>query len=167
MVETPEEPREGTAARLGKSAEAYGLAGARWAGRGDEAQGLSLLGLAAAAGAFVCLFLPWLEFGGNEQSGWFLAVGAWYGLLALAVVLVEVLLLGRAWASAGSGILAFSLSAAAGVIGLTAFVNLRWGSPLPQGFSVFAYGAWLGLAFAILLILIAALRLAGLWRSTR
>lgn len=164
MVETPEEPREGTAARLGKSAEAYGLVGARWAGRGDEAQGLSLLGLAAAAGAFVCLFLPWLEFGGNEQSGWFLAVGAWYGLLALAVVLVEVLLLGRAWASAGSGILAFCLSAAAGVIGLTAFVNLRWGSPLPQGFSVFAYGAWLGLAFAILLILIAALRLAALWR---
>jgi hypothetical protein len=164
-VETPEEPRESTAARLGKSAEAYGLAGASWVGRGDDAQGLSILGLAAAAGAFVCLFMPWVEFGGNDQSGWFLAVGAWYGLLALALVLVEVLFLARAWASAGSGILAFCLSAAAGLIGLTAFVNLRWGSPLPQGFSVFAYGAWLGLVFAVLLILLAALRLVGLWRS--
>jgi hypothetical protein len=164
-VETPEEPRESTAARLGRSAESYGLAGASWVGRGDDAQGLSILGLAAAAGAFVCLFMPWVEFGGNDQSGWFLAVGAWYGLLALALVLVEVLFLARAWASAGSGILAFCLSAAAGLIGLTAFVNLRWGSPLPQGFSVFAYGAWLGLVFAVLLILVAALRLVGLWRS--
>jgi hypothetical protein len=164
-VETPEAPRERSTARLGRAAEGYGLEAARWAGRGDDARGLSILGLAAAGGAFVCLFLPWVEFSGNDQSGWFLAVGAWYGLLALALVLVEVLFLARAWASAGSGILAFSLSAAAGVIGLTAFVNLRWGSPLPQGFSVFAYGAWFGLVFAAMLILVAALRLAALWRS--
>jgi hypothetical protein len=164
-VETPEAPREGIPARLAKSAEVYGLAGASWVGRGDDAQGLSILGLGAAAGAFVCLFMPWVEFGGNDQSGWFLAVGAWYGLLALALVLVELLFLGRAWASAASGILAFCLSAAAGLIGLTAFVNLRWGSPIPQGFSVFAYGAWLGLVFAVMLILVAVLRLAALWRS--
>lgn len=164
-METPEVPREGTAVRLGRAAEGYGLEAARWAGRGDDAQGLSILGLGTAAGAFVCLFLPWVGFRGNDQSGWFLAVGAWYGLLALALALVEVLFLARAWASAGSGILAFCLSAAAGVIGLTAFVNLRWGSPLPQGFSVFAYGAWLGLIFAVMLILVAALRLAALWRT--
>jgi hypothetical protein len=163
-VETPEPPREGNAARLGRAAEDYGLAGASWVGRGDEAQGLSILALTAAAGAFVCLFMPWIGAGGNDQSGWFLSMGGWYGLLALAVVLVELLFLGRAWASRGSAILAFCLTAAAGLIGLTTFVNLRWGSPLPQGLSIFEYGAWLGLVFAILLILLAALRLAGLWR---
>ena len=164
-METPEEPREGAAARLGHAVEEYGLGGASWVGRGDEAQGFSILGLGAAAGAFVCLFMPWVEYGGNDQSGWFLAMGAWYGLLALALVLAEVLFLARAWASAGSGILAFCLSAAAGVIGLTVFVNLRWGtSPIAQGFSIFGYGAWLGLVFAVILILVAALRLVALWR---
>jgi hypothetical protein len=59
---------------------------------------------------------------------------------------------------------AFCLTAAAGLFGVSAFVNLRWGSLLPQGFSYFEYGAWLGLVFALLLILLAALRLAGLWR---
>ena len=166
-METPEAPREGNAARLGRAVEGYGLTGASWVGRGDEAQGLSILALAAAAGAFVCLFMPWVESRGYHQSGWFLPVGSWYGLLALALVLIELLFLGRAWATRGSGILAFCLTAAAGLIGLTAVVNLRWGSELPEGlgFSVFSFGAWLGLLFAILLLVLAGLRLAGLWRS--
>jgi hypothetical protein len=45
-VETPEAPREGSAARLDNFAEGYGLVAARWVGRGDEAQGLSALRLA-------------------------------------------------------------------------------------------------------------------------
>jgi hypothetical protein len=40
----------------------------------------------------------------------------------------------------------------------------RFGSINDIGFSVFEYGAWLGLVFAILLILLAALLLARLWR---
>jgi hypothetical protein len=47
-VETPEAPREGNAARLGKSAEARGLAGASWVGRGDEQRHGSWLGLVFA-----------------------------------------------------------------------------------------------------------------------
>jgi hypothetical protein len=89
-VETPEAPREGNAARLGKSAEGYGLAGASWVGRGDEERGLTLLALVLGA--------------------------AYFGL--------------------GVG-----------------------------GFVPFQYGAWLGLVIAILLIVVAALRLATLRRS--
>jgi hypothetical protein len=164
-VETPEEPREGNAARLGRAAEAYGLEAARWVGRGDEAQGLSLLALGFASGAFVSVFLPWVSFGGREALGWSLPVCLYYGLLALGVVLVELLFLSRAWASRGSSAVAFCLTAAAGLIGVTAFVNLRWGNVLQNGFEEFGYGSWLGLVFAILLILLAALRLAALWRS--
>jgi hypothetical protein len=164
-VETPEAPREGSAARLGNSAEGYGLVAAKWVGRGDEAQGLSVLALGFGAGAFVSLFFPWLGFGGRDDLGWSVPVGSTYGLLALGVVLVELLFVARAWASRTSGVVAFCLTAAAGLIGVTAFVNLRWGNFLPSGFGLFEYGSWLGLVFAILLILLAALRLAGLWRS--
>ena len=48
-METPEEPREGAAVRLGHAAEAYSLGGASWVGRGDEAQGFSILGLGVLA----------------------------------------------------------------------------------------------------------------------
>jgi hypothetical protein len=143
-VETPEAPREGRA-RL--------------------AHELSLLALGAAAASFVSLFMPWFGFVGRNQAGWDAPLGSSYGLLALAVVLVELLFLARAWASKGSGVVAFCLTAAAGLIGLSAFVNLRFGNLVPNGFSVFGYGAWLGFVFAVMLILVAALRLAGLWQS--
>jgi hypothetical protein len=166
-VETPEAPREGNAARLGKSAEAHGLVAARWVGRGDEQRGLTLLALAFAAGAFVTLFFPWLGFGGHGDLGWSLPLAADYGLLALGVVLVALLVLMGAWTSRGSELLGFCLVAAAGLIGVSTFVNLRWGSYVPGGFEEFMYGSWLGLVFAVLLVLLAALLLPGLWRSAR
>jgi hypothetical protein len=131
---------------------------------GQDEQRLSSLALAAAAGAFVCLFMPWIGASGNDQAGWNLALGSLYGLLALAVALVELLFLARAWSAPGYRLVAFCLTGAAGLIGLAAVVNLRWGSLLIGGFSYFEYGAWLGLVFAILLILVAALRLAALRR---
>lgn len=163
-METPEAPRKGNAARLGKSAEAYGLAAARWVGRGDEQRGLSLLMLGLGAAAFVTLFFPWVGFGGHDSLGWSVPEAANYGLLALAVVLVALLALTGAWTSRGSELVAFCLVAAAGLIGVTVFVNLRWGSYVLNGFKEFVYGSWLGLVFAILLILLGALLLARLWR---
>ena len=148
-------------------AEAYGLAGARWAGRGDEQRGLALFAVGCAAGSFVSLFLPWLGFGGHDDLGWSVPIGSIYGLLALGVVLVALLFLAGAWTAQGYELVAFCLVAAAGLIGVSAFVDLRWGNFLPSGFSHFRYGAWFGLVFAVLLIVLAALRLAGLWRSTR
>jgi hypothetical protein len=166
-VETPETPREGTAARVGRAAEARGLGAATWAGQGDAARGLSVLALAVAAASFVSLFLPWLGFGGRDVSGWSIPLGSDYGLLALAVVLVELLSLARAWASRGSGLVAFCLTAAAGLIGVSAIANLRWGSLEAGGFSDFQYGAWLALVLAILLIVVAALQLSAFWPPAR
>jgi hypothetical protein len=132
---------------------------------GRDEQRLSNFALAAAAGAFVCLFMPWIGAAGHDQAGWNLALGSLYGLLGLAVVLVELLFLAGAWSTLGYRLVAFCLAGAAGLIGLAAVANLRWGSLLIGGFSYLRYGAWLGLVFAILLVLIAALRLTALSRS--
>ena len=164
-METPQEPREGTAGRVSRAAEERGLAAAAWAGKGDEARGLTVLALAVAAASFVTLFLPWLDYAGRSALGWSVPLGVEFGLLALAVVLVELLALGRAWISRGSELLAFGLTAAAGLIGVSAIVNLHWGGLVTGGFSEFDYGAWLGLVLSILLIVVAALQLAVLWRS--
>jgi hypothetical protein len=163
-VEGPGPPREGAAARLGRSAEARGLSAASWAGRGDQERGLSLLALVLAGAYFVVLFLPWIGNGVRfSQSGWFVAHDP--GVLVLAVVLVESLRLARAWVSRGAILLGFCLVGAAGVLGVESLANLRWGGLFPEGFRAFQYGAWIGLVLAILLIAVAALRLAVLWRS--
>jgi hypothetical protein len=165
-VETPEPPPERTVARLGRAAQGRGLAAATWAGRGDEARGLAVLALAVAGASFVCLFLPWLGFGGRDVSGWSFLLGTDYGLLSLAVVLVELLAVARAWISRSSELVAFCLTAAGGLIGVSAVADLRWGSlEAAGGFSSFRYGAWLGLVLAILLIVLAALELSVLRRS--
>jgi hypothetical protein len=156
-VETPEPPREGSAARFGRAAEARGLAAATWAGRGDRERGLGVLALALAAAFFVVLFLPWI----GPLSGWTLRTADDSGVLALAVVLVELLRLGRRWMSPGAELLAICLTAAAGLMAITTWVTLRAGSGPVQAV---AYGSWLGLAAALLLLAVAALRVARLWR---
>jgi len=164
-VETPEPPQERTAGRLGRAAEERGLSAATWAGRGDQERGVTVLALGLAAASFVCLFLPWIGFDGRDQSGWSVPLGVEYGLLALAVVLVELLVLARAWTTRGSALVAFCLTGAAGLSGVSAAANLRWGVLSSIGFSLYQYGAWLGLVLSILLLALAALRLAVLWRS--
>jgi hypothetical protein len=164
MDAPPEPAAERTAVRLARAVEARGLAAARWAGRGDQDRGLTVLALATAAAAFVSLFMPWLGFSGHAQSGWDVPLGYVFGLLSLAVVLVELLSVARAWTSRGADLVVFCLVAGAGVIGVSAFANLRVGGIFAAGFSLFEYGAWLGLVLAILLILLAGLRLARLWR---
>ena len=124
-----------------------------------------MLSLVAAAASFVCLFLPWLGSGGNRGSGWTVPLARDYGLVALAAVLVELLLLTRAWSSRGSALVAFCLVAGAGVLGVSAVADLRWGEVIRSGFSLFQYGAWLGLVFALILIVLATLRLTALTRA--
>jgi hypothetical protein len=133
---------------------------------GREAERLAIFALTAAAGAFVCLFMPWIGASGNDQAGWNLALGSLYGLLALAVVLVELLFLARAWSGPGYVRVVSCLTGASGLIGLSTVANLRWGSLLVGGFSFFEYGAWLGLVFAVLLLAVGGLRVLGLWRPT-
>ncbi len=159
-METPEAPQEGTASRVGRAAEARGLEAATWAGQGDQERGFSLLALTLAAGYFVVLFLPWID----SVSGWTLRVADNSGLLALALVLVELLRLRGVWISRGAGLLAACLTVATGIIGVTTFATLRWGSG-PVRFSTLKSGAWLGLVVALLLVALAALRVATLRRS--
>jgi hypothetical protein len=109
--------------------------------------------------------LPWLGFGDRTQAGWNVPLGVEYGFLSLAVVLVQLLSLARAWTSRGFELVTFCLTAGAGLIGVSAVANLRWGGLLGGGFSEFEYGAWLGLVLAALLIVLAALRLSFLRRS--
>ena len=161
-MDTPEAPRERAAARIGRAAESRGLAVARWAGRGDEERGLSLLALGLAAAYFVALFLPWFA---HSESGWFLAQNT--DIVVLAVVLVESLRLARAWTSQGSRLVAFGLVAASGLLGIGTVANLRWGGLFPPGFSAFRYGAWIGLVLAILLCVVAALELPALRRTAQ
>lgn len=134
-------------------------------GGGGAASGLlPLLPLCAAAASFVSLFLPWLGLGGQNQSGWSVPLGVEFGLLALAVVLVELLSLAEAWTSRGFELVAFCLTAAAGLMGVSAVANLRWGLQF-NNFSLFQYGAWVGLALAIVLVCLGAVRLIALRRS--
>jgi hypothetical protein len=132
---------------------------------GGAASGLlALLPLGAAAALFVSLFLPWLGLGGQTQSGWSVPLGAEFGLVALAAVLVELLAFAGAWTNRAFELVAFCLIAAAGLLGVSAVANLRWGLQF-NNFSLFQYGAWVGLALAIVLVCLAALRLVALRRS--
>jgi hypothetical protein len=165
-VETPGPPRDGNAARLGRAAETYGRSVATWGGRGDEERGLTLLALVLAGAYFIVLFLPWIGGFGHTESGWTLGAHD-SGWVALAVVLVESLRFPGVWATRGSELVDFCLVAATGVLGVESLVSLRWGGLETRGFGPFQYGAWIGLCLAILLIVLAALRLTVLWRSVQ
>ena len=119
--------------------------------RGD----FELVAIVLAAGLFVALCLPWF----GSVSGWAFSVGAEAGLLALALVLVELLRLTGSWAARASQLLAFCLTLAAGIMGVTTFVTYRWGAGAPIGFSTLRYGAWIGLATGVRLILVAVAQL--------
>jgi hypothetical protein len=110
---------------------------------------------------FVALFLPWIE----TISGWALRVGEEAGLLALALILVELLRLTGSWTSRGSELLAVCLTAAAGIMSVTTVITLRWGSGSGVKFSAFRYGAWIGLAFGALLVLVAVAQLNAVRRT--
>ena len=123
-----------------------------------------VLALALGAAYFVCLFLPWFGFGGRDESGWTFAGES--GVAALALVLCETLRVSRAWVTRGSELLGFTLAAGTGLLALEALANLRWGGPFGEiHFSAFTYGAWISLAIAALLLVVAALQLTGLRRS--
>ena len=120
-----------------------------------------LAALVVAVGLFVSLFLPWYA----SFWGWGLRVGDEAGLLALAVVLLELVRLMGTWRTHSASVVAFCLTAAAGVMGVTTFVVFRWGSGTPIRFSSLRYGAWVGLATGITLIVVAVLQLIAVRQS--
>jgi hypothetical protein len=120
-----------------------------------------LVALALAAALFISLFLPWFQ----TISGWSLRIGDEAGLVALAVVLVELVRLTGSWTSRGAQLVAFCLTAAAGIMGVSTFVVLRWGSGAPIRFSTFRYGAWIGLVLGVLLVGLAVAQLSAARRT--
>jgi hypothetical protein len=50
-------------------------------------------------------------------------------------------------------------------MGVTTFVVFRWGSGAPIKFSSLRYGAWVGLAAGIILVVVAALQLIAVRRT--
>ena len=122
-----------------------------------------LVALVAAAGVFVSLFFPWY----TSFWGWGLRVGDEAGLLALAVVLLELVRLMGNWRTLSVSLVAFCLTAAAGIMGVTTFVVFRWGSGAPIRFSSLRYGAWVGLATGIILVVVAVLQLIAVRRTAQ
>lgn len=120
-----------------------------------------LAAIVLATALFVSLYLPWF----TVLSGWGLRVGDEAGLLALAVVLVELIRLMGSWRSHTARLVTFCLTAAAGIMGVSTFVVLRWGSGAPIKFATFRYGAWIGLAAGILLVVLAVLQLNAVRRT--
>ena len=128
----------------------------------DEGAGdYELLAIIFSAALFVSLFLPWY----TSFWGWGLRVGDEAGLIALGVVLLEVVRLMGAWRTPSARLVAFCLTAAAGIMGVTTFVVFRWGSGTTIRFSALRYGAWIGLAAGILLVVVAVLQLNSVRRT--
>ncbi len=116
-----------------------------------------------AVGLFVSLFPPWYA----SFWGWGLRAGDEAGLLALAVVLLELVRLMGGWKTQSARLVAFCPTAAAGIMGVTTFVVIRWGSGAPIRFSSLGYGAWIGLAAGILLVVLAVLQLNAIRRTAQ
>ena len=116
-----------------------------------------------AVALFVSLFLPWYQ----TFWGWGLRVGDEAGLIALAVVLLELVRLMGGWRTQSARLVAFCLTAAAGIMGVTTFVVFRWGSGTTIKFSSLRYGAWVGLAAGILLVVGAVLQLNAIRRTAQ
>jgi hypothetical protein len=125
-----------------------------------EREDFERVAMVAGAGLFVSLCLPWF----GSVSGWAFSVGAEAGLLALAVVLLELLRVTGSWATRAAQLLAFCLTAAAGIMGVTTFVTYRWGAGATIGFSTLRYGAWIGLAAGVLLLFVAVAKVNAVRR---
>jgi hypothetical protein len=128
---------------------------------------LATVSSVVAAAYFVDLFLPWFGPGGHSIAGWGTPVTAYSGLLALGVVLVGGARELGTWTTTGSAVAGLLLAAATGVMAITALINLRWGGYGVGGFSGWRYGAWIGLAVALVLLVVVALQVRPPLRSSR
>ncbi|HXY86627.1 MAG TPA: hypothetical protein VEH52_14225 [Gaiellaceae bacterium] len=112
---------------------------------------------------FVDMFLRWGRYAGaftNSFTGWDAALTEWGGLLLLALVLVEFVRTRGIWWTPASSLLGFFLGASGGILVIAGLIHLHWGSSVVSlRFSEFAYGAWIALAFAVVVLIGAWIRL--------
>jgi hypothetical protein len=113
--------------------------------------------LLAGSAYVVDLFLHWF---GRAFGGWDVALLATSGYLALALVLVESTRVRAVWLSPASSLLEFFLAAGAGLLCVAGLLHVHWnGGIVTLKFSEYRYGAWIGLALAVVLLVGAVLRL--------
>jgi hypothetical protein len=117
---------------------------------------LSALVAGVAIAYVVFLFLPWTEEDGDGFS-----VGGWTGLdlspgfftllTVVGLVLWEVLgVAGVRRTVASDALVAFFLAASTGIVGLSAIVHTKWGSPYPS--TNLGYAAFVEIPLASLLL---------------
>src|SRR5205823_2718201 len=81
----------------------------------------------AAAAVFADGFPPWDGPSGHRFHGWLVPLVTYSALLALGAALVEGARLAAAWTSRASLLVSWFFAAAAGIMGVAALINLRWG----------------------------------------
>ena len=117
-------------------------------------------GLALASGLlFVDLALPWVWYGeGAKLTGWQTGVGQLAGFVAALLLGWEgARLIGVSSGWRHDGFVGFLLGLAGALLAFGAFVQGRWGYTPTITFR-FAYGAWIGLGLAAVLLLCSAFR---------
>jgi hypothetical protein len=120
-----------------------------------------LLLLIAGAALFVDLFLPWAKSAGRvSATGWEISLVNYSGLVAVALVLVELTRMYGGWDTVGSSRAGLLLAGAAAILVVGGIIHLHWGDYARLRFSGYAYGAWIGLGIGIVLAAGSWLRLA-------
>ncbi len=126
-----------------------------------EGGDFELAAILVAVALFVSLFLPWYQ----TFWGWGLRVGDEAGLIALAVVLLELVRVMGGWRTQSARLVAFCLTAGGRDHGSHHVRRLSLGQRRRIRFSSLRYGAWLGLAAGILLVVVAVLQLNAIRRT--
>jgi|SRR5205809_1455219 len=122
---------------------------------------------AVGAAYFVDVFLRWTTTSGVRTTGWDLGVTPLGGVSALGLFLVELTALLGVWRSRTERLLGFYLGAATAILAIGGLVHLHWGGFYSLATHRFAYGAWIALALAIVLLAASGARLRDLLASAR
>lgn len=124
---------------------------------------LLAFGLAMAGGAMaVDLFLMWSRYddGLGSNVGWNSGPGFACGIAAVALLVWEGARAAGVWSGWSRDAFAGCLLAAfAGLLGIGNVFYMRYGGAFARRHPDLAYGAWIGLAFALVLLVAAWLRL--------
>jgi len=120
--------------------------------------------LLAGGAYFVDMFLRWApRHGEGRVTGWETFPGTFGALAALALVLVELPPTIALWRARAQRLTALYLEVATGILAVGALVHMHWGyGPGGVRLGQYAYGSWIALALAILLLVDAFARLRRL-----
>src|SRR5439155_22337868 len=109
----------------------------------------------------------WTTTGGVGRAGLDLGVTPLGGVGARRLFLVELTALLRVWRSRAERLLGLYLGAATAILAIGGLVHLHWVGFYSLATHRYAYGAWIALALAIVLLAASGARLRDLLASAR